>query len=161
MDKEEKNNDVQKKLLFFDNQSSVVKSLVMNLRLLEWDVTFVSDIDILFHEMNQNHYDIFILDIMAPVPNLEECKYCTFTVAKMNEMDGGMNTGVVLAKKIWELESYKETPILFLSGRVNPIPSDAILQKRHNQKKCDYLRKPQWAKEIDKKLLELLNLYNN
>ena len=156
MAEERKSNDERPKLLFFDNQSFVVKSLVMNLKLRGWDINLVSDINELFHLLNHAQYQILILDIMAPVPQMK-CKSVSFTESQINEMDNGLNTGVVLAKKIWQLENYKETPILFLSGRSNPIPGDPILQERNKNRKCDHLRKPQWAKDVDQLLNKMLN----
>lgn len=156
MARESKSNDERPKLLFFDNQSFVVKSLAMNLKLRGWDVTLVSDIDELFHLLNHGQYHVLILDIMAPVPPIN-CKNVSFTELEINEMNNGLNTGVVLAKKIWQHDKYKEVPILFLSGRADPIPRDPVLQERKENHKCDHLRKPQWAKDVDQKLKDMLN----
>lgn len=156
MSKESKSNEERLKLLFFDNQSFVVKSLVMNLKLRDWDVTLVSDIDELFHLLNRAQYHVLILDIMAPIPPLN-CNNVSFTESEINEMNSGLNTGVVLAKRIWQHEKYKEVPILFLSGRADPIPTDPILQERKQNHKCDHLRKPQWAKDVDQLLKKMLN----
>lgn len=144
----EENRNDGNKLLLFDNQSFVVKSLVTNLKLLGWDVTFVSDIDELFLKLNQSHYNILILDVMSTVHNTER-----FTESEIEEMDGGMNTGSVVAKKIWQMDGYKDTPILFLSGRANPIPRDTVLQNSN----CRYMRKPEFAKKVNNELREMLN----
>ena len=88
---------------------------------------------------------------MAPIPNKEN-KYINFTSKEIDEMDMGLNVGVVLAKKIW-YDLKKDIPILFLSAKKNPIPEDSELEK-HN---CDYLSKPQLARTVVEKLHQMLN----
>ena len=144
------NSDEGRRLLLFDNQSFVVKSLVLNLRLLGWDVTFVSSINDLFLELNQSLYNIIILDVMSPIPS-SECKH-VFSESDLDDMSNGLTTGVVLAKEIWKMEQYKDTPILFLSGREFPRSSSKLLEKIN----CDYMRKPQLAINVDQKLSEML-----
>lgn len=147
----------KKKVLFFDNETFVVKSLCLSLTsFFNWEVKVVASIDELFYELKQDdvHYDILMLDIMAPLPKTNE-EHVTFNEAELVEMEDGLRTSVVLAKKIWKsLPNYKDHPILFLSARSNPIPNDKTLKGHKN---CDYLRKPQFAKDIDAKLRELLS----
>jgi len=144
----EKNN-----ILFFDDDPFTVRSLTLHLESLGWNVKFVSDIDQLFHELNQNQYDILILDIVAPVPEMDKCKYVHFDVSEIDKMDDGMLTGVVLAKKIWHSEKYKEIPILFHSARSNPIPGDTELQNGN----CSFIRKPEFAKNVVQILRNIIN----
>ena len=91
------------------------------------------------------------MDNMAPIPNKDN-NYINFSSTEIDEMDMGLNAGVVLAKKIWR-EFYKDIPILFLSAKKNPIPEDSEL----NNYNCDYLRKAQLAKDVDDKLRKMLN----
>ena len=143
------------KLLFFDDDPITVKSLTLNLNKMGWSVKYVIDIDTLFYELSLNHYDILILDLVAPIPVIEECKYVNFEESDIDEMgDDGTLTGVVLAKKIWAIDEYKEIPVLFHSARCSPIPGDNELQNG----KCSFIRKPEFAIGIDKKLREMLNI---
>ena len=64
----------------------------------------------------------------------------------------GTNVGVILTKKIRK-ELKISTPILFLSAKKNPIPEELELKEIN----CYYLRKPQLAKAVNEKLIELLN----
>ncbi len=151
-----KNKTEQKnKVLFFDDEPFITAALTLSLELLGWKVTLVSDIDKLFKELTTHQFDIIITDIMAPIPNMEN-KYINFSQQEIDKMDVGLNTGVVLSKRIWK-EFNENIPILFLSARRNPIPEDPEL----GNYKCAYLRKPQLAKEVDEKLNELLNIKVN
>lgn len=154
----ETTNNTKKKILFFDNEPFTVNSLTLHLKLFGWEVKLVPDIDELFHELYQNPSDIVILDIKAPEPKLKG-KYVSFKPTEIDEMDDGMMTGVVLAKKIWEIDhnKFKDTPILFHSAKRNPIPEDEVLSNQNKRKKCDYIRKPQRIKSIHQKLQDMLN----
>ncbi len=145
------NKNENNKLLFFDNQSFIVRSMIMSLQLYGWNVTYVSDIDNLFHILKHRHYNILILDIMAPVPPMTN-KNVEFTESEINEMGDGLKTGVVLAKKVLKLEGYNKVPILFLSGARNPILYDPELQEHE----CAYMRKPAFSRHVDQKLREML-----
>ena len=149
---EEITNKPKNRILFFDNEPFLVKSLTQHLKLLGWDVKLVPNIDELFKELEQNNYDILILDIKAPIPIING-KYVSFKPSEINSMNDGMKTGVVLAKKIWEdNKKYNSIPILFHSAKTNPIPGDSVLESH----KCDYIRKPERVKNIDQKLNDLL-----
>lgn len=150
------NNKKAKKwrVLYFDDEPFINFPLAESLKLLNWDVTFVDSIDELFNKLNNHQFDILILDIMVPLPSsIEDYNHIQFSQSEIIEMREGMHTGVVLAKKIWSIENYLDIPILFLSAKRNPIPYDAFLQ----EKKCDYLRKPELAKEVSEALIRLLN----
>lgn len=140
------------RVLYFDDEPFISSAIVKSLGLLGWDVTFVSEIDELFKELNNNHYDALIMDIMAPTPSANNL-YVTFTRKEFEDMNNGLNTGVVLTKKILTMPKYKGIPILFLSARKNPLPENPEL----NNCNCDYLRKPQLSRTVDIKLKELLN----
>ena len=150
---EETTNEPKNRILFFDNEPFTVNGLTLNLKLLGWEVKLVPDIDVLFHELNQNQYDIIILDIKAPTPELHG-KHVSFKQSEIDDMEDGYTTGVVVAKKIWKI---KNIPILFHSARRNPIPEDKGLSNQNKRKKCDYVRKPERAKTIHQKLQDLLN----
>lgn len=148
MDKTKK--EEKKKVLYFDDEPFITEALARSLELFGWDVRNVSEIDYLFNELKTHQFNVLILDIMAPVPNTEN-RYVSFTPEEIDKMDNGLNVGIVLAKKIW-YELKMNIPILFLSAKKNPIPEEPDLEKI----KCDYLRKPQLAKDVEKKLNELL-----
>ena len=141
----------KKMVLFFDDEPFITSAVARSLKLFDCDVTIVTQIDDLFRELKTRQFDILIMDIMAPIPNKEN-KYINFTSKEIDDMKMGLNTGVVLAKKIWR-DLIKNIPILFLSARRNPIPEDSEL-RNHN---CDYLGKPQLARTIDEKLRDMLN----
>ena len=147
----------KKKVLFFDDEPFITAALTHSLELFGWKVTLVSEIDDLFKELKTRQFDILILDLMAPIPN-QENKYINFTLDEIDAMKDaqGTNVGVILAKKIWN-KMKKSIPILFLSAKKNPIPEDLELKRIT----CDYLRKPQFARAVDEKLKELLNIKVN
>ena len=147
----EKNKTIKNKVLFFDDEPFISKALANNLTFFEWDVTFVHDINCLFEEFKNNSFDILILDIMAPIPETQN-EYISFSNAEIKEMESGMNTGIVLARKIWELK--KNIPILFLSAKMRP---NSIKQFIDSGKICDCLRKPEFAKTISDRLHELID----
>lgn len=153
--KEQKTKEIEKrKVLFFDDEPFISKILAKNLEFFDYDVTFVSEIDHLFEELcNQNiQFDIVILDTMAPVPEKEN-KHVTFDKKEIEEMDGGLNTGVILAKRIWEKKT--DLPILFLSAK--ELTPDSINKYNVNNSRWAYLRKPELAMTIKDKLDELLD----
>lgn len=149
--------DQKEKLLFFDDELFITKALAKSLELFDWEVKLVSEIDDLFRELRTRQFDILILDQMAPIPN-QENRYINFTLKEIDEMKQaqGTNVGVIIAKKIWN-ELKMNIPILFLSAKKSPIPDDSDL---NDIIKCDYLRKPQFAKAVDEKLRELLDKSN-
>jgi CheY-like chemotaxis protein len=143
-----------KRVLFFDDDSSITKILAQNLELDGWKVTLVTEINDLFMYLKNHKFDIIILDIMAPIPETES-EYVKFTKEEIAEMDDAMNTGVVAAKKIWRMDNqkYKDIPILFLSAKKDPRFENPELQND----KCDYFRQPELVDTIKNKLNELLN----
>jgi DNA-binding response OmpR family regulator len=149
MDKTKK--EEKKKVLYFDDEPFITQALAQSLELFGWDVILVSEIDVLFRELKTHQFNVLILDIMAAVPNSEN-RYVSFTPEEIDKMDNGLNVGIVLAKKIW-YELKMNIPILFLSAKRNPIPEEPEL----DEIKCAYLRKPQLAKEVEKRLNELLS----
>lgn len=142
-----------KKVLHFDDEPFITMALDQNLELYGWDVILVSGVDDFFRELKNNQYDAIIMDIMAPIPPLEN-EHVKFTQKEIDEMNGGMNTGVVLAKKVLSKAEYANTPILFLSARRNPLLENHEL----NNYKCHYIRKPALALDVSNALQDLLNV---
>jgi CheY-like chemotaxis protein len=140
------------KILYFDDEPFIAQNLCHELRFYGWNVVIVSAIDQLFQELANHRYDILILDIIAPVPDMKY-HFVDFNSSEIEAMDGGMNTGIVLAEKIWEDKKNKDFPVLFLSRRRRP---DEIIQFILKGKKCEYLRKPQLAKDIHATLQRLI-----
>ncbi len=147
-----KRTTVEKRVLYFDDEQFISGALAQSLKLFGWDAILVSEIDDLFRELKTRQYDILIMDNMAPIPTQKENRYINFSSKEIDEMDMGLNAGVVLSKKIWK-ELNENIPILFLSAKKNPIPVDPELSNYN----CGYLRKPQLAKEVDEKLRQMLN----
>lgn len=144
---------MKNRVLHFDDEPFMASALSNSLELYGWDVTLVDEIDGLFYKLKNNHYDALIMDIMAPIPQLEN-DHVTFCQKEIQRMDCGMNTGVILTEKIWQLEGYHGIPVLFLSARRCPETITLFSQSGH---KCEYLRKTQLAETIDEKLRELLS----
>lgn len=159
---EETTNNAKNEILFFDNEPFLVRSLTLNLKLFGWQVKLVHDIDKLFYELRHNYYSILILDIKAPIPKMNS-KNISFEPSEIDDMVDGLMTGVVVAKKIWVIENkkYEDIPILFHSAKKNPIYEDKKLLEQNIRKKCDYIRKPEKAKNIHQKLQDLLNQNNH
>ncbi len=144
----------KKKVLFFDDEPFISGALAQTLQFYEWDVKLVSEINELFKIIKETkeHYDIVILDIMAPIPDKNN-SYIDFKKNEIEDMNKGMSTGIVLAKRIWSISQYEQIPILFLSAKSNPIQSDKELEAKN----CDYLRKPALASDVSEKLEEMLD----
>lgn len=141
------------RILHFDDELFITSALAQSLKLCGWDVTLVSDVDDLFRELKNKQYDAIIMDIMTPLPSANN-PYITFTKQELDEMNHGLNTGVVLVKKIIKLPIYENIPILFLSARQNPIPNNPEFYHI----RCDFLRKPELVTIVDEKLKQLLNI---
>ena len=79
-----------KKVLFFDDEPFITNYLICNLRENHgWKgdkrIDFVSTVDELFEKIsNEETYDLFVLDIMAPMPSGELKKQ--FTQQELNEL---------------------------------------------------------------------------
>lgn len=144
-----------KKILFFDDEPMVTSYLIRNLKdNYGWNeknkITFVSTIESLLDQMNQSDvtYDLFVLDVMAPVPTLGAERQ--FDQDELKRMDEGRLLGYVMAEKIRRIEKYKEVPILYLSARL--IPTIPESEKGFTA----YIRKPVDANEMSKKMKALL-----
>lgn len=149
--------DKKKRVLFFDDEPFISKALANSLTLFEWDVTFVDNINDLFKELKNNSFDILLLDIMAPIPEMENSNV-SFSEKEINEMDNGMNTGIVLARKIWEFNN--NIPILFLTAIAVEHQQESINHFTDEGKTCYCLRKPEPAIKVQDTLNQLLNLKN-
>lgn len=138
------------RVLYFDDEPFISGSLAETLKVLGWSVTLVSEVDELFKCLNNDHYSILILDIMAPIPQKNN-KYVIFSKNEIDEMNGGMNTGIVFSKKIWNLPNYQNLPILFMTARnaitITDLPKD---------KKYSFIRKPELALVVSEQLQSLL-----
>ena len=143
------------KVLFFDDEPFVIGYLVQNLQdnfgwVKDKEIKLVSSFVDLLHEINNNDetYSLFVLDVMVPMPSDELRKQ--FTQQELDEMHNGMSTGLVMAKKIRQIERYAKVPILYLSARIIPNIPDS--EKNYTF----YIRKPVSTEEISKKMDELL-----
>lgn len=142
------------RILFFDDEPIVTKFLISILRNnYQWkpdgfgDITFVSTPEELFKRAESVNYNLVVLDIMVPIDKIN--KTGKFSPEEIVEMQGGDNTGVVIAKKIRSLANYQDVPVLFLSARLKPpqMPGNA-----------DYLKKPVFAQMVSDKMKEMMNL---
>jgi CheY-like chemotaxis protein len=144
-----------KKILFFDDEPFIIGFTVKCLQeIYGWngdkEIDFVSTVDELLDKINNKNkiYCLFVLDVMVPMPSGELKKQ--FSQQELDEMDDGMGIGLVMAKKIRQIERYTKIPVLFLSGR--DIPNILDSEKDYTA----YIKKPASAEEISKKMDELL-----
>jgi len=153
-----------KKIIWLDDELFIVKPSRL---FLERDYghhidlyTNVNDfIDALF----LNDYDFVILDIMMLVEDFNNNSYLTFTHIDYHDMDQGMNTGCVLAKKISMYNKkdkfgrdFKKLPILFYSAKSISQTNNYIKDYCEN---FYTIRKPQLASEIDRAICKLYKKY--
>lgn len=139
-----------KKILFFDDEPSISKSLVSLLELYDWDVTYVSNAEDFFKELYHEDFSILIIDVMAPVPS----DTTLFTPNEIDRMENGMSTGIILAEKTWSVYNgkYKDIPVVFLSVR----SSDFTEKDNNFQGKCTFLDKPAIISNLTDELTALL-----
>ena len=138
-------------ILFFDNEPLIGRCLIENLKSdcgwsCEKDITYVSDTRSVIKRINDDsvRYDLFVLDIFA------DFHFSDFTQEEVEELEGGMRTGYVLAKKIRMIERYKDVPILFFSAAHDNIPESM----RTN---TYYLQKPVFANELSEIMKEIID----
>ena len=149
-----------KKVLFFDDEPFIMNYLIKSLReIYGWsgdkEIVFVSTVDELLDEMNSDDetYSLFVLDIMAPMPDGEARKQ--FNKGELDKMDEGRLTGYVMAEKIRKIEKYKKVPVLYLSARTSPRIEES--EKEYTK----YMRKPCKPEEISNQMNELLGAQYN
>lgn len=143
-----------KRILFFDDEPFITGYLIHSLRdIYGWkgdkEITFVSTSDELLYEIvnNAKEYDLFVLDVMAPLPSIGFRDF--LTKEERIKMDNGMSTGLVVAEMIRKIT--EKAPVLFLSARnIPPIPE------------CErgftaYIRKPASPEEVSRKMNELMD----
>jgi CheY-like chemotaxis protein len=145
-----------KRILFFDDEPIITKYLIENLQKnYQWtpngfgEITLVSTPEEIFKRAESESYNLFVLDIMVPIDQIDQIDGKNkFSLDEIEEMQDGENTGVVIAKKIRTLPKYENVPVLFLSARVKPpkMPENA-----------DYLEKPVFAQKVSNKMKEMLN----
>lgn len=145
------NEKTKKKILFFDDESFISKIMVDNLKLNYcerngWEIQYVSEIPLVFQELISTTYDLIILDVMISLPDQNEIQEL-FTKSEYDKMEEGMRAGYVVAEKIWSIPKYRNVPILFLSARIN--------ENLFNDKKTAFIRKPELASVIAKKIQEM------
>ncbi len=146
-----------KKILFFDDETFVSRYLVRNMQdNYGWNgdkiITYVSSVDDLLDEIYNEKvtYNLFILDIMTSIDSDETKK--RFSRDELELLRSGMNTGLIIAKRVREIGRYNSVPILFLSARTIPrIPDE-------ERKITAHIRKPVSPEEITSKMKELMGL---
>lgn len=133
------------KILFFDDEPNLVCGITNSFKLLYGiDVNVVNHINTLFRDLNNDIFNVLVIDVMAPIPPANNTNV-SFTTEEIEEMNQGLKTGVVLSKKIRAIEKYKNTPIIFVTAC-----SENALEslRKQNATNIKYLRKPVTAIEI-------------
>lgn len=153
-------------------------------------IDYLFDKDPFAENLINDTYDVIIMDIMMLVDNFDN-KHIKFSNRDYRLMDDGMNTGIVLAKKLWsyspvdenktnenkmlELDSsslfskkynkINNIPILFYSAR-NTTIVERSLRETYPEIKCDdfiydIARKPLFACEIHDRLIQLFERWKS
>lgn len=146
-----------KRILFFDDEPFITNYLIKSLQeVYGWkgdkEINYVSTVDKLLYEIihDAKTYDLFVLDVMAPVPDVGDKGF--LSKEEKNKMMDGMSTGLVLADKIRKKK--EKVPVLFLTARViPPIPES-------ESKYTKLIRKPVSPQEISNTMNELLKFSN-
>lgn len=138
------------KILFFDDEAPTSYYVVRNLKTnFGHNITIVSSISSFIEQLNkeEEEYALLIIDIMAPIP--PDLEQLGFEKNEIEEMLDGMNTGMILATRVWRMEKYKEVPVIFITAKDSP--------KMPKKNKCSIIRKPALAKNISEEINEMLN----
>ena len=145
-----------KHVLFFDDEPFITGMLIENLQKnYDWnkdilgEITFVSTPMELFDKVDDDNiqYDLFVLDIMVPIDQIEEMDF--FSNMEIKKMQEGDNTGVVFAERIRKMPKYQNVPILFLSARMRP---SKLMTN------VDYLEKPVFASDVSEKMKKMMEI---
>ena len=130
-----------KKILYFEDEKWFAEIIFHDIEKNGYEVTLVTKPADFFKEINSIcQYDLFILDIMAPMilfteNDLEK----NFNKAQCERLQNGLNVGVVFYEKIREIDKYKETPVIFYTAKRNPQIDDV---------KVKYISKPVLSEQI-------------
>jgi CheY-like chemotaxis protein len=145
-----------KHVLFFDDEPFITGMLIENLQKnYDWnkdilgEITFVSTPMELFDKVDDDNiqYDLFVLDIMVPIDQIEEMDF--FSNMEIKKMQEGDNTGGVFAERIRKMPKYQNVPILFLSARMRP---SKLMTN------VDYLEKPVFASDVSEKMKKMMEI---
>lgn len=114
------------RIIWLDDEAFIIKAQRMHLHnKYGYNIDFFTDVNEFINSFFTNNYDFIILDVMMLVEDFNKNRYITFTKGDYNDMDDGMNTGCVIARKICQCDikdkiferNFEEIPILFYSGR--------------------------------------------
>ena len=137
---------MNERILFFDDEEMIAKTMQNNLKLFGFDITLISSIGGFLEEIKSNtDYDLVIMDVMAPMPSDDIKK--SFTAIEISNMANGIKVGEVLMSKIRKVDKYANIPILIYSAR----PESKAF------KNSKYIRKPDLARNINDEIENLLN----
>lgn len=139
----------QIKILYFDDEAKTAKPLINSLKQFNFEVHWVSELsDFLKTLEGEETFDIIMLDIMAPILENDK-KRGLFSQAELDDMKNGLDSGVILFKRLKEIDKYRTIPILIYTARntVN-IPENRGIA---------ILRKPELSSTIVKMINQLLS----
>ena len=111
-----------KEILYFEEEKWFADILINDIRKHQhWNVTHVVTPAEFFQRLNSNiQYELFILDIMAPMVLFTEADLDALIDAQLRRLNDGLNVGVVFYEIIHEKATYKETPVIFYTSKDNP-----------------------------------------
>jgi len=115
-----------KKILYFEDEKWYADHLVYEIEnQTQFQVTLVTTPSDFFKEIkNDNQYDLFILDIMAPMILFKEDDLNNLNDAQQRRLNDGLNVGTVFYEIIRSMNEYKETPVIFYTSKSKPQMQD-------------------------------------
>ena len=154
-----------KRIIWLDDEAFITKVSRMYLhKEYGYNIDFYTDVNDFINSLFTNNYDFIILDVMMLVEDFNKNRYITFTKRDYNDMDNGMNTGCVIARKICQCNiqdkvfkrNFKEIPILFYSARNEKSIDNYVSVYCRNY---SILRKPQLTIGLHEAISKLYKSY--
>ena len=110
----------QRKILYFDDEVWFAKSFISEIEdNTGFQVKYAAAPSDFFKEINSDClYDLFILDIMAPITLFTDDELKNeLTDAQVRRLNDGLNVGIVFYEIIRSMDKYIETPIIFHTAK--------------------------------------------
>jgi CheY-like chemotaxis protein len=105
---------MRKRILWFDNDPGIVDAYITGLRNSGYEVVVVTTVTEADRVIQQEEFDLLILDAMIPTKNEEEEK-----IYKPLETDTGHETGLVFYRRFKQRLADTKTPTLVMTVRLD------------------------------------------
>lgn len=139
----------QFKILYFDDELKTAQPLSNSLmEVFGYNVNYVSKLSDFLTMLDSNDtFDLIILDIMAPIPTNQERDL--FKKNEIEDMNKGLDTGVILFDRLRRIDKYKFVPVLIYTARSNV---NNIIKENN----VEILRKPELTITISNTIKKML-----